>query len=246
MKKILVIGAGSAIAEATARVFAQRGDALFLVGRKADVLESMCADLRVRGAKVVGMHAMDANAFAGHEAMLNAADSALGGLDTVLIAHGTLSDQKACEGSVDQTLRELNTNGVSVVALLTLIAARFEQRRAGTIVVISSVAGDRGRQSNYVYGSAKALVTAFTSGLRQRLFPLGVNVITIKPGFVDTPMTAAFPKGALWAKPQQIANGIVSAVDRGSATVLYLPKFWRLIMLIIRSIPETVFRRLKL
>jgi decaprenylphospho-beta-D-erythro-pentofuranosid-2-ulose 2-reductase len=246
MRNILVMGAGSAIAEATARSFAQRGDALFLVGRKPEVLESMLADLRVRGAKTVGMHAMDANDFSGHEAMLNAAESALGGLDTVLIAHGTLSDQKACESSVDHTLRELNTNGISVVALLTRVAARFEQRRAGTIVVISSVAGDRGRQSNYVYGSAKALVTAFTSGLRQRLFPLGISVITIKPGFVDTPMTAAFPKGALWAKPQQIADGIVSAVDRGSATVLYLPKFWRLIMLIIRSIPESVFRKLKL
>jgi decaprenylphospho-beta-D-erythro-pentofuranosid-2-ulose 2-reductase len=246
MKKILLMGAGSAIAESTARLFAQRGDALFLVGRKADVLESMCADLRVRGAKSVGMQVMDANDFGGHEAMLNAAESALGGLDTVLIAHGTLSDQKACEASVEQTLRELNTNGVSVVALLTRIAARFERRRTGTIVVISSVAGDRGRQSNYVYGSAKALVSAFTSGLRQRLYPLGVTVITIKPGFVDTPMTAAFPKGALWAKPQQIANGIVSAVDRGSATVLYLPSFWRLIMFIIRSVPESIFRKLKL
>jgi short-subunit dehydrogenase len=246
MKKILVMGAGSAIAEATARVFAQRGDALFLVGRKADVLESMCADLRVRGAKTVGMHVMDANEFGDHETMLNVAESSLGGLDAVLVAHGTLSDQKACEASVERTLQELNTNGVSVVALLTRVAARFEQRRAGVIVVISSVAGDRGRQSNYVYGSAKALVTAFTSGLRQRLYPLGVAVITIKPGFVDTPMTAAFPKGALWAKPQQIAAGIVSAVDRGSATVLYLPSFWRLIMLIIRSIPETIFRRLKL
>jgi short-subunit dehydrogenase len=227
-------------------VFAQRGDALFLVGRKADVLESICADLRVRGAKTVGMHVMDANDFDGHEAMLNAAESSWGGLDVVLIAHGTLGDQKACEASVATTLRELNTNGVSVVALLTRIASRFEQRRTGTIVVISSVAGDRGRQSNYVYGSAKALVTAFTSGLRQRLYPLGVSVITIKPGFVDTPMTAAFPKGALWAKPQQIATGIVKAVDRGSGTVLYLPWFWQMIMLIIRTIPETIFRRLKL
>jgi decaprenylphospho-beta-D-erythro-pentofuranosid-2-ulose 2-reductase len=246
MKKILVMGAASAIAEAAARMFAQRGDALFLVGRKADVLESMAADLRVRGAKGVGLHVMDANDFSGHETMLNLAETAMGGLDVVLIAHGTLGDQKASEASVDVTLRELNTNGVSVVALLTLIANRFEQRRAGTIVVISSVAGDRGRQSNYVYGSAKALVTAFTSGLRQRLFPLGIPVITIKPGFVDTPMTAAFPKGALWAKPQQIAAGIVTAVDRGSATALYLPGFWWMIMLIIRSIPETIFRRLKL
>jgi decaprenylphospho-beta-D-erythro-pentofuranosid-2-ulose 2-reductase len=245
MKKILVVGAGSAIAEATARLFAQRGDAVFLVGRKADVLESMCADLKVRGANAVGMHVMDANDFGAHESMLNDAETSLGGLDTVLLAHGTLSDQKACESSVELTLRELNTNGLSFVALLTRVAARFEQRKAGTIVVISSVAGDRGRQSNYVYGSAKALVTTFTSGLRQRLYAAGVTVITIKPGFVDTPMTAAFPKGALWAKPQQIATGIVSAVDR-SASVLYLPGFWRLIMLVIRSIPETVFRRLKL
>src|SRR3569833_797921 len=113
MKMILVMGAGTAIAEATARVFAQRGDALFLVGRKADVLESMCADLHVRGAKAIGMHVMDANDFAGHETMLNMAESALGGLDTVVIAHGTLRDQKACEASVEHTLRELNTNGVS-------------------------------------------------------------------------------------------------------------------------------------
>jgi decaprenylphospho-beta-D-erythro-pentofuranosid-2-ulose 2-reductase len=246
MKKILMVGAGSAIAEATARLFAQRGDALFLVGRKADILESMCADLRVRGASTVGMQVMDANDFDAHEPMLQNAQNVLGGdLDTVLIAHGTLSDQKACEASVDLTMRELTTNALSFVALLTRLAPRFEQRKAGTIVVISSVAGDRGRQSNYVYGSAKALVTAFTSGLRQRLYASGVAVVTIKPGFVDTPMTASFPKGALWAKPQKIAAGIVSAVDH-SSTVVYLPSFWRLIMFVIRSVPETVFRRLKL
>jgi len=143
MKKILVMGAGSAIAETTARLFAQRGDSLFLVGRKADVLESMCADLRVRGAKAVGMQAMDANDFGAHEAMLNAAETALGGLDTVLIAHGTLSDQQACQASVEQTLHELNTNGVSVVALLTRIAARFEQRDVEAVVGRRRRAGER-------------------------------------------------------------------------------------------------------
>jgi decaprenylphospho-beta-D-erythro-pentofuranosid-2-ulose 2-reductase len=245
MKKILVIGATSAIAESTARMFAERGDGLFLVGRKASVLQSMCADLKVRGAGAVGMQVMDVNDFSAHAAMLGEAEQFLGGLDVVLIAHGTLSDQKKCESSVELTLHELTTNGVSVVAILTLLAARFEERKAGTIVVISSVAGDRGRKSNYVYGSAKALVTAFTSGLRQRLYQSGVAVITIKPGFVDTPMTAAFPKGALWAKPQQIAQGIVKAVGEGG-TVLYLPGFWRLIMLIIRLIPETIFRRLSI
>ena len=237
MRRILIVGATSAIAEATARIFAQRGDSLYLVGRKTSRLESIAADLKVRGAPVVGIETLDANDMAGHEAMLVRAEQTLGALDTVLIAHGTLSNQRACEASAELTVNEISTNGVSAVALLTHIAQRFESRRSGTIAVISSVAGDRGRQSNYVYGSAKALMSAFLSGLRQRLSKSGVAVITIKPGFVDTPMTAAIPKGGpLWAKPQQVAAGIVKAIDR-KATVVYLPWFWALIMLIIRSIP---------
>jgi hypothetical protein len=112
-------------------------------------------------------------------------------------------------------------------------------------VVISSVAGDRGRSSNYVYGSAKAMVTTFMSGLRQRLYPCGVDVITIKPGFVDTPMTADFVKGMLWAKPATIAAGIVQAIARRSS-VVYLPSFWRPVMLAVRLVPERIFRRLSL
>ncbi len=245
MRKILVIGAGSAIAQATGRLFAARGDALYLVGRNAMALEAAAADLKIRGAASVGVATLDVNDMAAHERMFASAEQFLHGLDTVLIAHGTLSDQKACEQSVDLTLRELSTNGISVVALVTRIATRFEQNRSGTIAVISSVAGDRGRQSNYVYGSAKALVTTFLSGLRQRLRASGVAVITIKPGFVDTPMTASFPKGALWAQPQQVALGIVKAIDR-SAAVVYLPAFWRPIMFLIRAVPETLFQRLKL
>ncbi len=243
MRRVLIIGASSAIAEATARIFAARGDALFLVGRRLEALEAIAMDLKVRGAAQVDVQAMDVNDFGAHKSMLTGAEHSLAGLDTVLIAHGTLGDQKACEGSVDLSLRELSTNGIAVAALLTLIANRFEARRAGTIAVISSVAGDRGRNSNYVYGSAKALVNAFTSGLRQRLYKSGVAVITIKPGFVDTPMTAAFPKGPLWAQPQQIARGIVRAIDR-STPVVYLPSFWRAIMLVIRAVPERVSRRL--
>jgi len=142
-------------------------------------------------------------------------------------------------------LRELGTNGISVVALMTRIAQRFGARRSGVIAVVSSVAGDRGRSSNYVYGSAKALVTAFASGLRQRLYGSGVSVVTIKPGFVDTPMTAAFPKGALWVKPGQVAADIVRAIDR-AIPVSYLPWFWRPIMVIVRAIPERIFQRLKM
>ena len=245
MRKVLIIGATSAIAEATARILAARGDSLYLVARNQARLSAVAADLTVRGSPRVGSEVLDANDVAGHEAMLARAESFLGGYDTVLIAHGTLSDQKACEASVDLTLREINTNGLSVVALLTRLANRLAQQRAGTIAVISSVAGDRGRSSNYVYGSAKALVTAFLSGLRQRLAKTGVNVVTIKPGFVDTPMTAAFPKGPLWARPEAVAQGIVKAMDRHSNTV-YLPGFWWAIMFIIRSIPERVFLRLSL
>lgn len=245
MRRVLIIGATSAIAEASARIFAARGDALFLVGRRPEALTAIALDLKVRGAAAVGVQVMDVNDFDAHESMLTSAEECLAGLDTVLIAHGTLGDQKACEGSVDTTLRELNTNGIAVVALLTAIATRFETRHAGAIATISSVAGDRGRQSNYVYGSSKALVNAFTSGLRQRLYKSGVSVITIKPGFVDSPMTAAFPKGLLWARPEQIATGIVRAIDRATP-VVYLPSFWRAIMLIIRAIPERLFRRLSL
>jgi short-subunit dehydrogenase len=245
MRKVVIIGATSAIAEATARILAARGDSLYLVARNAARLAAVAADLSVRGGSRVSSEVLDANDLAGHEAMLERAAAFLDGYDTVLIAHGTLSDQKACEASVELALREINTNGLSVIALLTRVANRFAQQRAGTIVVISSVAGDRGRGSNYVYGSAKALVTAFLSGLRQRLAKVGVNVVTIKPGFVDTPMTAAFPKGALWARPEAVARGIVKAIDRRSNTV-YLPGFWRPIMLIIRSIPERVFLRLSL
>jgi decaprenylphospho-beta-D-erythro-pentofuranosid-2-ulose 2-reductase len=245
VRKVLIIGAGSAIAQAAARILAARGDALCLAGRNLMQLEAVAADLRVRGAKVVHVEGLDVNALAAHAAMLANAEQALGGLDTVLIAHGTLSDQQACENCVDLTLRELTTNGLSVVALLTLIANRFERQRSGTIAVISSVAADRGRRSNYVYGSAKALVTTFASGLRQRLRKSEVAVITIKPGFVDTPMTAAFPKGILWASPHRVAQGLVKAIDYSSA-VVYLPFFWRPIMFVIRAIPETLFQRLNL
>ena len=245
MNRTLIIGATSAIAEATARILAARGEPLYLVARSEEKLAAVAADLSVRGSARVGCEVLDANDLVSHEAMLERADQFLGGFDKVLIAHGTLSDQSACEDSVSLTLQELKTNGLSVVALLTRIANRMAKRGAGTIAVISSVAGDRGRSSNYVYGSAKALVTTFLSGLRQRLRGSGVSVITIKPGFVATPMTAAFKKGLLWASPHSVAAGIVRAFDRRSS-VVYLPGFWRPIMFVVRSIPERVFVRLKL
>lgn len=245
MRKILIVGANSAMAQACARRWAQRGDAVFLAARNARALETLVADLRVRGIKQVGSQVFDANQLDQHQALIEQASQALQGLDTILIAHGTLTDQDMAQQDVNYALAEIATNGTSVVSLMTAAANRFEAQGHGAIAVISSVAGDRGRQSNYVYGSAKALVSAFASGLRQRLAKKGISVTTIKPGFVDTPMTAAFKKGPLWAKPDQVAKDIVVAIDQGK-TVVYTPGFWRLIMLIIKHIPEFIFVKLKL
>jgi len=245
MQKILIIGATSAIAEASARLWAARGDSLFLVGRRSERLQVIADDLRVRGAGRVDCYVMDACDFAAHAAMLDAAAATLGGLDVALIAHGSLPDQKACEVSVERTLAEINVNGLSVVALATRLGELFAAQGAGSLAVIGSVAGDRGRQSTYVYGAAKGMVGLFLQGLRNRLAKHGVQVLTIKPGFVDTPMTAALPKGALWAKPDAIARGIVRAID-GKCDEVYLPGFWWLIMAIIRHIPERVFKKLSL
>jgi len=246
MKKILIIGATSAIAEATARIFAARGEALFLVARNAERLQAIKADLDVRGAVRTATATLDVADVAAQQAIIDQAERELGGLDIVLIAHGTLSDQGECEKSVAALRREFEVNALSTMALLTILANTFEARRTGTLAVISSVAGDRGRQSNYVYGAAKAAVTAFLSGLRQRLAKSNVDVLTIKPGFVDTPMTANIAnKGALWAKPDAVAAGIVRAIDE-RRNVVYLPGFWALIMLVIKHIPEPVFKKLKL
>ena len=245
MLKIVIIGATSAIAEATARRYAARGARLFLFARHAQRLEDIAQDLRVRGAAAVASTTLDVNEHAAHANVLEQAWTWLGEVDVMLIAHGTLPDQSACEQSVDVSVTEFNTNATSTISLMTLAANKLEAQHAGALAVISSVAGDRGRQSNYLYGAAKAAVSTFSSGLRQRLARVGVAVVTIKPGFVDTPMTKDFRKGALWAKPDAVAAGIVHAIDC-RRSVVYLPWFWSLIMLIIRHIPEPIFKRIKL
>lgn len=245
MQKILIIGATSAIAEACAKRFAAQGHSLFLLARNTERLESLAQDLRVRGAKAVHCATFEANALDSHQALLEQVKTELNGLDRVLIAHGTLSDQQTCEQSVELTLQELQTNALSVIALLTRLAGHFEEQRHGCIAVISSVAGDRGRQSNYIYGTAKGALSIFLQGLRNRLQKSDVQVLTIKPGFVDTPMTASFPKGPLWASPEKVALDIDKAIEK-KKDVLYTPGFWMLIMFVIRSVPETLFKRLSL
>ncbi|HWI11960.1 MAG TPA: SDR family NAD(P)-dependent oxidoreductase, partial [Burkholderiaceae bacterium] len=198
-----------------------------------------------RGATEVRTALLDANDTPRHAEVIDAAFAAFGGFDAVLIAHGVLPDQSACEASAAAALASFDTNARSVLALLTPIANRLERQRSGVIAVLSSPAADRGRSSNYVYGAAKAAVAVFASGLRQRLARSGVRVLTLTPGFVDTPMTAAFPKGALWATPERVAADIDAALRGGFGTV-YTPWFWRWIMLVIRSIPERLFVRMKL
>lgn len=245
MKKILVLGATSAIAAACARRWALQPASFFLVGRDSAKLEQVAADLRVRGAEA-HCHVLDSNDFAAHAAMFTACRQALGTIDIALIAHGTLPDQKACEQDADLAVREFTSNGLSVIALLTRLAEIMEAQRQGCIAVISSVAGDRGRPSNYLYGSAKAAVSAFCEGLRARLFKVGVHVLVIKPGFVATPMTAGLPLPApLVAQPEQVAADIARAVEKRK-DVLYTLWFWAFIMLIIRNIPGVLFKRTNL
>ena len=244
-RRVLMLGACSAIAQETAKLLAQDGDRLFLVARDPERLEIVARDLEIRSLQSVGRLAADLNELEAHAGILDEASRSMEGLDTVILAHGVLGDQQACQESYDEAEHVLRTNLLGPLSLLTLVANAFEEQGAGTIVGISSVAGDRGRQSNYVYGTSKGALNLFLAGLRNRLYSRGVHVLTVKPGFVNTPMTAHLEQGLLFAEPAQIARGIRRAMRRGR-DVVYLPWFWRVIMGLIRLTPEGVFKRLKL
>jgi decaprenylphospho-beta-D-erythro-pentofuranosid-2-ulose 2-reductase len=245
-ERLLVLGATSAIAHAVARRFAARGGAIHLLARRPGPLEDNALDLRARGAASVTTAPFDALDLAHLDATLDDAWSRHGGFDAVLVAWGTLPDQARCEASVDAALAAFDVNARSVVAALTAIALRMEPAGRGAIAVVSSVAGDRGRASNYVYGAAKAAVTAFSSGLGHRLHARGIRVVTVLPGFVDTPMTAGIAaKGPLWATSDRVARSIERALDRGAGP-LYVPWFWRPILAIVRALPWRIFVRTKL
>lgn len=242
--KVLVIGATSAIAEAVVRTYATSGAQLYLLARDRLRVQAIAADLVVRGAQAAHVGVLDVTSFEGHSDALARAWNLLGAVDVALIAHGTLPDQARCDRDADYALREFTINATSTVILAGRIAQWLEAQRHGTLVVISSVAGDRGRASNALYGASKAAVSTCLSGLRQRLGATGVNVLTVKPGFVDTPMTARFTKGPIWATPERVARGIRRAIDR-RRSVVYIPWFWRPVMFAIRCIPEPVFRRMR-
>lgn len=246
MSNILIIGGTSAIATACARLWAQRHGRFMLAGRNPEKLRQTAADLLARGATEVQTHVLDLDDLDGHAAMLDSAQQFLRRIDIALIAHGSLPDQQACESDADLAVQAFTRNGLNVIALLTRLGNRMEVQGSGSIAVIASVAGDRGRPGNYLYGSAKAAVSVFCSGLRARLFKSDVHLLTVKPGFVDTPMTQglALP-GLLLAQPDRVAMDIVRALQKRRST-LYTPWFWAPIMLVIKSIPEFVFKRLSL
>jgi short-subunit dehydrogenase len=243
--RVLVIGATSAIAHAVGRRYAARGAQLFLVARNAAALEANADDLRVRGAAEVRTTTFDANDIARHAAVLDEAFAVFGGLDAALVAYGTLPEQATAQHSVAVTLEAFDTNARSVIAWLTVLADAFARQGSGALGVLSSPAAERGRASNYVYGAAKAAVSVFAGGLRHRFATTAVRVVTISPGFVDTPMTAGFAKGPLWATPSRVAVDIERALDARNG-LIYTPWFWRWIMLVVRSIPERLFLRTRL
>lgn len=239
------MGATSAMAVATARLFAADGARCYLTARNPEKLAATADDLRVRGAAQVETAVLDVVDTSRHAGVIEDAFLKLGALDVALLAHGVLPEQARCEADVETTLHALEVNFTSTVALLTLLANRFEAQGRGCIAVISSVAGDRGRQSNYVYGATKGGLNVFLQGLRNRLFRSGVTVVTLKPGFVDTPMTADIAKNALFASAPRAGRAIHRAIE-ARRDVAYIPAFWRLILLVVKSIPESIFKRLRL
>ena len=242
MKTLLIVGGYSAIAEETAKLFAAQGHRLVLWGRSAERLKSVKQNLLVLGATEVLTFEVDLDDCAAHAPLLQKTLKKVGNVDIALVAHGTLPNQSAIESEFKEIEAALHTNFITYASLLTEFANYFEPRKQGTIAAITSVAGDRGRKSNYVYGSAKAGASAFVDGLRGRLVESGVHVVNIKPGMVDTPMTSHMKKGPLFAQPKAVASGIVTAIIKKKNTV-YLPGYWRFIMCIIRSIPEFIFKK---
>ena len=240
---ILIFGASSAIAQAVAIRYAGSKNRFYLVARNGEKLAALYRRLTDSGAGEVETAQADLVRFEDHPVIIETAFEWLQSVDLVLIAHGTLPDQARCERDAEAMLEALNVNGLSAVSLLTELAPRMREQAHGTLAVITSVAGDRGRPSNYVYGSAKALVSAFLQGLRGKLHGAGVHVIDIRPGLVDSPMTAHLKKGPLFASPEQVAGGIVRAVTRKKHTV-YVPGWWYFIMEIVRFLPDAIFKRL--
>lgn len=243
MSWLLVLGAKSDIGRAIAHKFAKNKFDIILAARDATGLADDVKDLEIRyGVKAVTME-FDAADTGSHPRIFGAMDPEPSGVACVI---GCLGDQQKAEQDFTETKKIIDANFTGCVSILNIIAGNFEKRKAGFIIGISSVAGDRGRQSNYIYGSAKAGFSAYLSGLRNRLSRSGVPVLTVKPGFVNTKMTEGMNlPPLLTAEPEGVATDIYNAWEKGK-DVIYTKWFWRYLMLIIRNIPEKIFKKMKL
>jgi decaprenylphospho-beta-D-erythro-pentofuranosid-2-ulose 2-reductase len=238
---VVVVGATSAIAQAAIRVWASDGNSLTLYARNASELERIAADARVRGASGVYTHTGDITSLA----YIEAAVAQLEKIDQALIAHGSLTKSQRASNDPHYLADELNINLTSAALWSQLIANKMADAGEGAIAVISSVAGDRGRYANHAYGAAKAGLTAFCDGLRAQMLERNVHVVTVKPGPIDTPMTAHIEKkGILWGTSERVAQDIIKALVK-RRDVVYSPWFWWSIMRVVRAIPERVAKRLK-
>ncbi|MCD8489673.1 MAG: SDR family oxidoreductase [Desertifilum sp.] len=244
-KAILILGATSSMARSLCCKLAQQGAILHLAGRDAPEVERIACDLAIRYQTSVTWSSVEATQYDTHSEFFQQVLERLGRLDGVMVTLGELGDQAQAQQDFQQAYTILSSNYTGVVSLLTPIANYLEKQQSGFIVGVSSVAGDRGRQSNYIYGSAKGALSLFLQGLRNRLAKAGVQVLTVKPGFVDTKMTFGKPGMFLVASPEAVADDILKALTQNK-DILYTPRFWSGIMLIIRSIPEGLFKGLKL
>lgn len=246
-KRIVVIGATSAIAEHCCRLWVQRGPVeLILVARNVALAERIAADLRARGGQAeVSVETMDflsTPAIAQSVARWTSQEP----VNIALIAHGVLSPQQPCQQDIGKTRESVEVNGVSPILFAEAFAGAMERAGSGTIGMIGSVAGDRGRRINYVYGASKALMDRYAQGMQHRFAGTAVKVVLIKPGPTDTPMTAdQKARGRRLASVESVAQGAVDAIDRGTS-VAYLPRKWQPIMFVVRALPDFIFNRLNI
>lgn len=240
---VLILGATSGIALAFARLLATQGARFFLVARNAEKLNAVSMDLKTRGAESVESRVVDLDDTSLHAALLAEAAGSLGFIDLAFLAHGVLGSQPESEASFAKTAAVFQTNLLSPVSLITWLSNYFEAAGQGTLAVLSSVAGDRGRKSNYIYGSTKSGLNAFLDGVRNRVDRCGVHVLTIRPGYVTTPMTAHLKPNILFATPNRAAKAILRAI-LSKRDIVYIPAYWSPIMFVVRSIPGSIFKKL--
>ena len=249
MKNIIIIGATSAISQAVAKQLLTEDVCFHLVARNKDKLDIVANDLVARGCSNTICYYLDFNELSEHKQIVEKISKNVNVIDILFVCYGVMYSQQDCEVDVIKAVEQVHSNYTTTVSLLVLFSQLMSKQSTEqdnrTIAVVSSVAGDRGRKSNYIYGSAKAGLTTFLEGLRYKLYDKGINVLTIKPGFVDSPMTADIDKGALWASTDQVAKYIVKGIEK-KKSVIYVPPFWFFIMTIIKMIPAFIFRKLNI